>query len=377
MSKECGPNKILNPKTNRCVDINGKIGREILSKGKTTLCKTDEIYNPVSKRCVKRSGKIGQKLIKEEAEKEKVKSKSPINVEVPFIKPKSINRLEQLHKEQMEAMRNRDIKRIREINQEIEEEKKKIKEKINNNIPKFLETCKDSETNQLPKLPTIDGEFEMTDIIKDEKQLIIIDGLCYDIKSLFELISADISQGNVWGINPYVKREGFILPFDKTVKDTLLSTAIKRKILPRTAKWEKRGPIDADKKEMRGTYTIETKTTPIAWLKKGWASDGSAFPTKKYFAISFNFPYKKVNQSPGRTAIFPSTSDAEIFILTKLVPVWEAGCLWSIKNSVTLGIEVLNPNIHMVFEDNQPNRWYNNKMKNLEEEILKFAPAFI
>jgi hypothetical protein len=38
---------------------------------------------------------------------------------------------------------------------------------------------------------------------------------------------------------------------------------------------------------------------------------------------------------------------------------------------------VINPNIHLVFEDNQPNRWYAGKMTALKEEILKYAPAFI
>jgi hypothetical protein len=127
---------------------------------------------------------------------------------------------------------------------------------------------------------------------------------------------------------------------------------------------------------MRGFHVIQIKDTPSYWLQKGWASDGTAFPTNKYYAITFEFPKRRLRQTPGRTVIFPYTPQAEKFINTKLIPVWQAGALWSKKQSVTDRIEVINPNVHMVFEDNQPQRWYKDKIKNLEEEILKFAPAF-
>jgi hypothetical protein len=112
-------------------------------------------------------------------------------------------------------------------------------------------------------------------------------------------------------------------------------------------------------------------------LQKGWASDGTAFPTNRYVAITFEFPNKKHKQNPGKTVIFPNTPEANKFIKNKLIPVWEAGALWSKKESVTDKVIVINPNIHLIFEDNQPNRWYKDKIKNLEEEILKYAPAFI
>jgi hypothetical protein len=381
-AKECPPDKVLNPKTNRCIDRNGKLGKEIL-KGKTNVeqvavvpktCADDEILNPKTNRCIKKSGVVGKKLVKELKEKEK--EKTPVKSSPKKIKSKSPNRLQELHKLQMEAMRNRDVKRIRELQLEIEEERKKIKEQVKKTIPKFLEKCKDTSTNELPKLPTADGESDMADIIKDENHLIVIDNLCYDIKSLFDLIKADISQGNIWGLNPYVKSEGLILPFDKSVKETVLKTGIKRGILPKTTKWEKRGPADADDKEMRGFHVIQIKDTPSYWLQKGWASDGTAFPTNKYYAITFEFPKRRLRQTPGRTVIFPYTPQAEKFINTKLIPVWQAGALWSKKQSVTDMVEVINPNVHMVFEDNQPQRWYKDKIKNLEDEILKFAPAF-
>jgi hypothetical protein len=41
------------------------------------------------------------------------------------------------------------------------------------------------------------------------------------------------------------------------------------------------------------------------------------------------------------------------------------------------GLLVINPNIHLIFEDNQPNRWYAQKMAHLDTEILKFRPAFV
>jgi hypothetical protein len=127
---------------------------------------------------------------------------------------------------------------------------------------------------------------------------------------------------------------------------------------------------------MRCQANIQTRNTPYFWLQKGWGSDGTAFPTEKYYAITFDFPNKRRQQTPGMTAIFPFTKEAKKFIDEKLMPVYHAGALWSKSRSVTLGREVINPNIHLIFEDNQPNRWYANKMQELETEILKFRPAF-
>ena len=59
--KECPPNKILNPLTNRCVNITGKIGKQIISnnnpkivinddiKKKPKICPEGKILNPKTK----------------------------------------------------------------------------------------------------------------------------------------------------------------------------------------------------------------------------------------------------------------------------------------------------------------------------------------
>lgn len=304
-------------------------------------------------------------------------SPKPRSPELPIDK-----QIEILVKKQMSAMRARNVPLIKELAAEMTELRKKMpkspKRKSPALTPDHLQTCIDPTTGSLPTVPTVDGDEDMASLIKDPRQLITIDGLCYDIKSLYDMIQFDIPQGNVFGINPYVKREGLILPFDKTVKPLVLAEGIKRKILHAKSKWIDHTPANADDKEMRGKCKIEEKKTPSEWLKKGWASDKSAFPTKKYYAITFEFPNRRayLKQNPGRTAIFPSTKEAKQFIDKKLIPVYNAGALWSKKMSVSDGIEVINQNIHMVFEDNQPNRWYAGKMQNLEEEILKYAPAF-
>ena len=62
----CKEGKILNSKTNRCVVIEGKIGREILGKPKkTTICKERKIVNPKTNRCVDIEGKIGKMIVEE------------------------------------------------------------------------------------------------------------------------------------------------------------------------------------------------------------------------------------------------------------------------------------------------------------------------
>lgn len=59
---KCTKDKIENPKTNRCVKKDGKIGKGLLLTAKKQ-CLSDQIINPMTKRCVKRSGKIGQSLL--------------------------------------------------------------------------------------------------------------------------------------------------------------------------------------------------------------------------------------------------------------------------------------------------------------------------
>ena len=72
----CPPEKIRNPKTNRCVLKNGKIGKMIINK-RTSIssissisnniikkdCPPEKIMNPKTKRCVLKNGKIGKMIL--------------------------------------------------------------------------------------------------------------------------------------------------------------------------------------------------------------------------------------------------------------------------------------------------------------------------
>ena len=78
-SSHCDKDKILNPKTGRCVLKSGKIGKEILrkksprkstSKKSSNICTSNKILNPNTGRCVLKSGKIGKEILKS-------RSKSP------------------------------------------------------------------------------------------------------------------------------------------------------------------------------------------------------------------------------------------------------------------------------------------------------------
>lgn len=72
--KFCPAGKILNPKSGRCVDINGPIGKKL--RGKESLtdpddkiaklrkdCSKGKILNPSTGRCVNEDGKIGRNII--------------------------------------------------------------------------------------------------------------------------------------------------------------------------------------------------------------------------------------------------------------------------------------------------------------------------
>lgn len=76
--KECPEGKILNPATNRCVDVNGKIGKLLKAatpqqtkkpSPKTTTnkkavdCPKDKVLNPATNRCVDRKGKTGKAIL--------------------------------------------------------------------------------------------------------------------------------------------------------------------------------------------------------------------------------------------------------------------------------------------------------------------------
>ena len=79
MSDKCPKGKLLNPKTGRCVNKDGKIGQELLAKGgakpkevkvkdalknaKPKDCPSHQLRNPKTGRCVNKDGKIGQELL--------------------------------------------------------------------------------------------------------------------------------------------------------------------------------------------------------------------------------------------------------------------------------------------------------------------------
>jgi len=88
-NKKCKADQICNPKTGRCVKKSGRIGRTLLKKSKSKRksvvrksksqrrksksrkCKEDKILNPKTGRCVKKSGKIGRMLLKKSKSKRK------------------------------------------------------------------------------------------------------------------------------------------------------------------------------------------------------------------------------------------------------------------------------------------------------------------
>jgi hypothetical protein len=99
VKKECPPDKILNPETDRCVSKTGTVGKkillELLNKNKNKNkpksqkeiqiikeCPHDKILNPETERCVSKTGAIGKKILLELLNKNKNKNK-------PESKPKS------------------------------------------------------------------------------------------------------------------------------------------------------------------------------------------------------------------------------------------------------------------------------------------------
>ena len=85
--KQCKSDEILNPKSNRCVKRDGKIGRKILLKNsleENLICGVDKIFNPKSNRCVLKDGKVGKEVQKLLEASQKVKS-SPKKVKISLI----------------------------------------------------------------------------------------------------------------------------------------------------------------------------------------------------------------------------------------------------------------------------------------------------
>ena len=85
--RNCPPGKIMNPKTGRCVNRNGKLGKEILKKSSKKAkspkrvqsgnCPPGKIMNPKTGRCVNRNGKLGKEILKKSSRK----TKSPKRVQ--------------------------------------------------------------------------------------------------------------------------------------------------------------------------------------------------------------------------------------------------------------------------------------------------------
>ena len=87
----CPAGKILNPKTGRCVNRNGAVGKALLAKSartakKKSSCPVGKILNPKTGRCVNKNGIIGKALLAKPAKKRTVKSKPTKKKAVNFIK---------------------------------------------------------------------------------------------------------------------------------------------------------------------------------------------------------------------------------------------------------------------------------------------------
>jgi tRNA A-37 threonylcarbamoyl transferase component Bud32 len=77
MPKQCPSGKIRNPKTGRCVNRSGRVGKQIVrSPRRATPCRSGQIRNPKTGRCVKRSGAIGR-AIASRRRRARSKSKKP------------------------------------------------------------------------------------------------------------------------------------------------------------------------------------------------------------------------------------------------------------------------------------------------------------
>jgi len=78
---KCPAGKIINPESGRCVNRDGKKGKEILKsrkkKSSTKKCPVGKIINPKSGRCVDRDGKKGKEILNSLKKKLSPKKSSP------------------------------------------------------------------------------------------------------------------------------------------------------------------------------------------------------------------------------------------------------------------------------------------------------------
>lgn len=83
VQKECPDGKILNPSTQRCVSVNGKLGKQIkqeriveeLRKLEQGNCPEHKVKNPRTGRCVSRTGALGRKILETRKIRDQRKSK--------------------------------------------------------------------------------------------------------------------------------------------------------------------------------------------------------------------------------------------------------------------------------------------------------------
>jgi len=87
--KKCPPGTIRNPKTNNCVLVDGRIGKSILLEQKLKRrspksrsrkkCPPDKILNPRTKKCVLKDGRVGKFIVLEQRLEQKLKGKTQIS----------------------------------------------------------------------------------------------------------------------------------------------------------------------------------------------------------------------------------------------------------------------------------------------------------
>ena len=174
--KECPADKILNPKTKRCVKKTGAIGKRLLLKAppkvlpnappkalpnappkqikKIKTCPPDKVLNPDSKRCVKKTGALGKKILAavialpsaQTKHSKQVKSKQNQQIKSKQVKSKE---KQQSKSKQVKSKQNQQIK-SKQVKL-----KKNTKSKVKKSIVSNLTVSKGKQkfTNNIYKPP--------------------------------------------------------------------------------------------------------------------------------------------------------------------------------------------------------------------------------
>jgi serine/threonine protein kinase len=125
--------KILNPKTNRYVKKDGKIGRAILQeKLLEKKCSEKEIVNPKTNRCVKKDSKIGKAILQEKLLEKKCSSKEILNPKTN----RCVKKDGKIGKEILNPKTNRCVKKDSKIGKKI------LKEKVPSSFFEVKKSCK-------------------------------------------------------------------------------------------------------------------------------------------------------------------------------------------------------------------------------------------